>query len=143
MNYYLDDLRTILSQNNTALSYTGYNIDSIKVDMLVEPETYTSQNSFILLESQGGQSEKVFLESLDFAVYVYDVSPTIANNKAMSIYQFLHRYTGTLATAGSVHFRRIKPRQSPMRFSASSSPVSVFFFTMTAEINNSSNNIIT
>jgi len=142
-NYYLDDLRTILSQDNTDLGYTGLDIDSIKVDTLIEPETITSQNNFVLLMSQGGTSEKVFIESMDFVIYVYNTSPTTANDRARAIYNYLHRYTGTLGTANSIHFRRIIPKQSPMRWNSTNSAVNVFMFTMTAEINNVTNSIPT
>ena len=142
-NYYLDDLRTILSQDNLDMGYTGLDINTIKVDTLIEPETFTSQNDFVLLFSQGGSSEKVFTESMDFAVYVYNKSPTIANDRARAIYQYLHRYVGTLGTADSIHFKRIKPNQSPMKWNSTNSPVSVFMFTMTAEINNVTNSIPT
>jgi hypothetical protein len=142
-NYYLDDLRTILSQNNAHLGYTGLDINSIKVDTLIEPETISSQNNFVLLTSQGGEDEIIFTGEGDFAVYVYNSSPTTANDQARALYKYLIKYTGTLGTANSIHFRRITARQKPMRWNSTNSPVHVFMFTMTAQINDSDNSIPT
>lgn len=136
MNYYLDDIRTILSKSNSELGYTGLDINSIKVDLLIESSDITSQEDFILLFSEGGSTEPTITVDGDFAVYVYRTDPATAGDDARIIHRYLTQYVGTLGLTDSVHFKRIVTRQNPRPWNTSSNmPLYVFMFTMTAQYN--------
>lgn len=138
MNYYLDDLRQILATTNATVtpSYTGLILSSIYVDKLIEPEDLTSQSDFTLLQNTGGTNEAWALAQGEFSVFVYRKSITSAGDDSRNIFKYLTKYVGgTQADSNSVHFRRFIPRQAPMLWSGTNSPVKVFMFTMTALYN--------
>jgi hypothetical protein len=142
VNYYLDEIANILSQSNANLDYTGLDINSIKIDLLIESSDLTSQEEFILLYSEGGTTEPTITVDGDFAVYVYRTDPTRAGDDARIIHRYLTQYTGSLAVdSNSVGFKRIVTRQNPRRWATSNLtsqvPLHVFMFTMTAQYNDS------
>ena len=139
MNYYLDDLRTLLATDDTDCGYTGYDINTIYVDKLIEPSNLTSINEFILLQAQGGTATPTVYDNRDFAVWVYRRQPSDAQDVSNNIWRYLNGWSGSLGVDNnSVNFRRVLTRQTPMPFHSSQiRGINSYMFTMTAQINSS------
>lgn len=128
MNYYLDDIRQILTNQ-------GFN--NIYIDRVIEPSTLQEENEIINIISTGGDADPTITGTEDFEVYVYRRKNADAQLIARQLWNYLNGYSGGLSVSTSVDFRIITTTNKPQPLIVNNKNVKIYFFSMQAQINDS------